>query len=322
MHACASSRVSERPRGVVHDHRARLGRRRQRVAHRRRARRAALHPARAQPVRGRGHDDPVAHGLEHVQAPRDQRPAGTNDERLGPVGAKAFATAAGGNDPDDGHGYRFYAPAAAPLRLRVRVHDQLLEMRLRLLLLHVERVHQLGGEDLLRAGVHLLLTRREALLLLADREVANHLGELEDVTGLDLLAVVLETPVPVLRHLAHVVAEDTEDLLDVVLPDHAPQTRLVGVAARDHDRHVVMKDLDGEVLALLAEHLLHLLLEDLARPMMGVDDLVADLVDGRLAVDLEVLYVELLLHHCVANGSLLRVRAASSIAACWFQVCR
>ena len=36
--------------------------------------------------------------------------------------------------------------------------------------------------------------------------------------------------------------------------------------------------------------------------MMGIDDLVAYLVDRGLAVDLEVLDVELLLNHCVANG--------------------
>ena len=103
-------------------------------------------------------------------------------------------------------------------------------MRLGLVLLHLERVHQLGREDLLGAGVHLLLAGREALLRLADREVADDLGELEDVAGLDLVAVVLEAPVPVLRHLAHVVAEDGQDLLDVVLADHAPQTRLAGVS--------------------------------------------------------------------------------------------
>jgi hypothetical protein len=37
---------------------------------------------------------------------------------------------------------------------------------------------------------------------------------------------------------------------------------------------------------------------------MRVDHLIADLIDGGLAVDLdfEVLNVELRLHHCVANG--------------------
>src|SRR4029453_10471976 len=75
-----------------------------------------------------------------------------------------------------------------------------------------------------------------------------------------------------------------------------------------------MKDLDRQVLALLAEHLLHLLLEDLASPMMGVDDLVADLVDGRLPIDVEVLD-ELLFQHCVADVvPLLRCQAAQSSA--------
>jgi hypothetical protein len=52
-----------------------------------------------------------------------------------------------------------------------------------------------------------------------------------------------------------------------------------------------MKDLDGEVLACLAEDLLLLLLDDLARPMMGVDDVVTDLEldELRLSGDLQVL---------------------------------
>src|ERR671915_23863 len=36
--------------------------------------------------------------------------------------------------------------------------------------------------------------------------------------------------------------------------------------------------------------------------MTGIHDLVADLVDGGLALNLEILDVELLLNHCVANG--------------------
>jgi hypothetical protein len=36
--------------------------------------------------------------------------------------------------------------------------------------------------------------------------------------------------------------------------------------------------------------------------MVWIDDLVADLVDGRLSVELEVLDFELLLNNCVANG--------------------
>jgi hypothetical protein len=38
-----------------------------------------------------------------------------------------------------------------------------------------------------------------------------------------------------------------------------------------------VKDLDREVLAAFAEYLHLLLLEDLARPVMGVDDLVSEL---------------------------------------------
>jgi hypothetical protein len=66
-----------------------------------------------------------------------------------------------------------------------------------------------------------------------------------------------------------------------------------------------VEDLDGEVLALLAEDLLVLLLQDLAGPMMGVYDAVADLeVDGLdLALDIEV-FQELLFSD-VGDGVLL-----------------
>src|SRR5436305_2434140 len=59
-----------------------------------------------------------------------------------------------------------------PVALGVSVADQRVEVLLSLALIHLERVHQLRRQDLLRARVHLLLPRREALLGLPDREVA------------------------------------------------------------------------------------------------------------------------------------------------------
>jgi hypothetical protein len=52
-----------------------------------------------------------------------------------------------------------------------------------------------------------------------------------------------------------------------------------------------VEDLDRQVLALLAEDLLLLLLEDLPGTVVRVDDLVTDLVIDvrRLALDIEVL---------------------------------
>jgi hypothetical protein len=52
-----------------------------------------------------------------------------------------------------------------------------------------------------------------------------------------------------------------------------------------------VEDLDREIFLLLTEDLLALLLEDLAGPVMGIDDVVADfeLDEFRLDGDLEVL---------------------------------
>jgi hypothetical protein len=50
-----------------------------------------------------------------------------------------------------------------------------------------------------------------------------------------------------------------------------------------------VQDLDGEVLALLTEHLLDFLLEDLPGPVMRIDDVVADLeIDVDDLGDVEV----------------------------------
>ena len=148
-------------------------------------------------------------------------------------------------------------------------------MLLGLLLVHVERVHELGGEDLLGPGVHLLLPGGEALLTLADGQVADHLAELVDVAGLDLVAVVLVAPVPVLRHLRSAGTQHGQDLLDRLLVDHAAKAGDRGVLRRDHDRHVVVVDLDRQVDALLTEHLTRFLLDHLPRAVVRIDDVVA-----------------------------------------------
>src|SRR5205807_1838519 len=67
-----------------------------------------------------------------------------------------------------------------------------------LLLVHVLGVHELAGQDLLGLDEHLLLPGGETLLAVPKREVPDDLGELEDVAGLHLVAVVLEAAVPVL----------------------------------------------------------------------------------------------------------------------------
>src|ERR1700712_921029 len=182
--------------------------------------------------------------------------------------------------------------------------EDLVEERLRLVLGLLEGVHHLRGQDLLGPRVHLLLARREALVLLAHGEITDDLGEFIDVAGLDVVPVVLETPVPVLRHLRDIVGKNGQDLLDGILVDHAPQAGLAGVLARDHDGHVVVEDLDRQVLAYLAKNVLLFLLDHLAGPMMGVDHVVADLeidVDDY-ALDLEIFDLQ----GCLGNRVLLR----------------
>src|SRR4051812_7827024 len=104
-----------------------------------------------------------------------------------------------------------------PDLLAGRFGEQVVEVLLGLVLVLVERVHQLGGEDLLGAGEHLLLARGEALVELADREVANDLGQLVDVARLDLVPVVLEPAVSLFLDLREGGLPGAPDLLYRVL---------------------------------------------------------------------------------------------------------
>jgi hypothetical protein len=127
-----------------------------------------------------------------------------------------------------------------------------------------------------------------------------------------ILSVVLEPAVPVLGHLRDFVAQHVENLFDGLLVDHPAQAREGRVLGRDADRHVVVEDLDRQILAAFAEDLHLLLLEHLAGAVMGVDDVIAelelDVLD--LAGDLELVGQRSFFSCLCRNGVLLRSRPA------------
>jgi hypothetical protein len=85
---------------------------------------------------------------------------------------------------------------------------------------------------------------------------------------------VLEAAVPVLRHLAAVALQHADDLVDRLLGDDRTKACPIRAVRRDHDRHVLVRDLNRQVFALVTEFLL----DDRPRPVMRVDDLVPDFV--------------------------------------------
>jgi hypothetical protein len=102
---------------------------------------------------------------------------------------------------------------------------------------------------------------------------------------------VLEPAVPVLRHIGDVIREYPDHLLDLLRVDDPAQTRPVGVLARDHHRHVVVEDVDGEVVALLSHQVLGLALQDHSCAVMRIDDVVSNLESALdWCLDLEVGY--------------------------------
>jgi hypothetical protein len=74
---------------------------------------------------------------------------------------------------------------------------------------------------------HPLLAGRQALVLVTDREVPHHFGDLVDVAGLQLLDVVLVATRPVGRHPRFLLAKDGEDLFDLLVVDHLAKTDLL-----------------------------------------------------------------------------------------------
>src|SRR4029453_17578584 len=120
----------------------------------------------------------------------------------------------------------------------------------------------------------------KTLLVVAKREVQDPLGELEDVTRLHLVAVVLEAPVPVLRHLGAAASEGLQNLVDHLLIDHLAQTNGIGVLGRDVHRHVVVEDLDRHVFPLLSENCAGFLLYNGACTVVRIPPLVAAFVQA------------------------------------------
>src|SRR6478736_3474230 len=92
-----------------------------------------------------------------------------------------------------------------------RLAEHLVELVLGGLLVDVQRERELRHEDLTGACEHPLLTRRQALVLLADGEVPHDLGHLVDVAALQLLHVVLEATRPVGGHARFLLAQHRED---------------------------------------------------------------------------------------------------------------
>src|SRR5205823_1163421 len=66
---------------------------------------------------------------------------------------------------------------------------------------------------------------------------------------------------------------------DLLVPDDdTSKTDLVAVLGRDLNGHIVVENLDRQILALFAENLALFLLDDRPRTMVGIDHLVADLI--------------------------------------------
>src|SRR5206468_2530816 len=135
---------------------------------------------------------------------------------------------------------------------------------------------QLGDQDLAGALQHALLAGRQALLPVPHGEVADHLGDLEDVARLEALDVALEAPAPVALGGGLAGAQDVHHAFDVLGAADLADADLLTALTGDHEGQVAVGQLQDEVLAGLATHLAVLQALDRGRAVLRVDDAVPD----------------------------------------------
>src|SRR5439155_9596112 len=137
--------------------------------------------------------------------------------------------------------------------------EDLLQVRLDLVLVHALRERQLLDEEVARGVEHLALAEREVLVELQEIEVAQHFRDLEHGAGLDLLHVLAVAAVPgggIDRDV--LLAKDAVDLGHGLLVDEGAQGVRADLVVGDEVFHPVFHDLEyveslvmpGDVLVL------------------------------------------------------------------------
>ena len=117
--------------------------------------------------------------------------------------------------------------------------------------------------------------------MIAHGQVADHLGDLEDVARLDLVAVAAEPAVPVALELDVARRERAREVVEHRLADHATHADGLGAVGGNVQQQVGERDVDREVLTLLAEHHAGLTTCDDPRTVVWVHHLVANLEHAR-----------------------------------------
>src|ERR1051326_7433568 len=155
------------------------------------------------------------------------------------------------------------------------LHDLVLGVRPR----DRELFHQkiLGGVE------HLALAERKLLVALQDEQVAQHLGDLEDRSRLDLFGVLAVAAVPgLLIAFDFFLAEDFVDLGYHVAVDDFSQPDRVDVVDRDHDLHIAVENSEHVKSFFCAGDDLTADRFDLPCAVRGVNHFLADFKHGSL----------------------------------------
>src|SRR3954462_2353125 len=170
------------------------------------------------------------------------------------------------------------APTPVTLYSEGSAVEDRLEVPFDVVLVDALRQRQLLDQQVAGGVEHLALAEAQILVELEQVQVAQHLGDLEDGTRLDLLHVLAVAAVPgggIHRNI--LLLQDRIDLDDRLFIDQGAQPDRADLVDGDEDFHPVFHDLEDVERLPLAGNVLVLDPHDLADTLARVDGLVTNL---------------------------------------------
>src|SRR5690606_2008980 len=137
-------------------------------------------------------------------------------------------------------------------RLDHRGFQHLVEQDLGLAFVGALGESELADQNLPRLGQHPLLTSGKATVFLPTPQVAHHFGHLVDIAGGELLQVGLVPARPVGRLVGVWRSQHVEDPVQTLLTHYVAHADDLSVICGDANRKITLRDLQDEVLLLLA----------------------------------------------------------------------
>src|ERR1700733_2082331 len=170
-----------------------------------------------------------------------------------------------------------YPPWARDQRACCSGRQDLVEQGFRLVLVRLLGKRKFAHQNLPRLGEHALLAGGQAAFLIAAPKIPDNLGDLVHVTRSELLKIGLVTPRPVRGLFGMRRAKHLEDALKPLGTNDIPNSYQFGIIRGNAYCQVALINLEDQISFVFTLDGASLDRLDASRPMMGIDDGIADL---------------------------------------------